>query len=181
MKKIYLSVFTVLSFYFVSAQTEQGNWLVGGNFNLSTVSNNTSIGLNPTAGYFVMNNLAVGGTVTLMYDKLGENSSTTFGLGPMVRYYFGKSNIRPFVDGEMSFISEKFKYPGGTNTENGVGYFLGMGLALFLNENVALETLAGYTHTNISEGSKDGGFAMRIGFQVYLNSRRSVENLRNTD
>lgn len=165
--------------YGALAQTERGNWLVGGNFALNTVSNSTTIGLNPTAGYFIADNFAVGGTVMLEYDKFGENKSTTFGIGPLARYYFGKTNAKPFLNGELTFLSQKFKFPTGTNTENGINYFLGAGLALFLNENVAIEGLAGYNHTKIKDIDGDGGFAMRIGFQVYLHPNRVVDQINN--
>lgn len=179
MKKVYVCLLALCCYAGAKAQTEQGSWLVGGNFNLNTVSNSTTIGFNPTAGYFVIDNLAVGATVGLTYSKFGENKSTSFGIGPFSRYYFGKQNIRPFLNGELNFISEKFKFPSGTNTENGVNYFLGLGVAAFLNRNVAIEGLAGYNHTKIDDaGDGDGGFALRIGFQIYLRPRDGVEEVR---
>lgn len=177
MKLIYTCVLMMCFGFGALAQTEQGNWLVGGNFTLNTASNNTTIGLNPTAGYFVMNNLAVGGTIILSHAQLGENKATTFGIGPLARYYFGQRNVRPFATGELSFQSVKFKSPTETNTENGVNFLLGLGLAAFLNRNVALETIAGYNYTKL-EGNGDGGFAMRVGFQVYLRPREAVEQIR---
>jgi hypothetical protein len=178
MKQIYVFALVMFFAFGAMAQTERGNWLIGGGFNINTVSNSTTIGLNPTAGYFVVNNFAVGATVMLEYDKFGENKSTTFGIGPLARYYFGKSNARPFLNGELNFLSQKFKFPTGTNTENGVNYFLAAGLALFLNENVALEGLAGYNHTKIKNIEGDGGFGMRIGFQVYLHPRRVADQIQ---
>lgn len=177
MKILYVFLFAISLSVGAVAQTEQGNWLVGGNFTLNTASNNTQLGLNPTAGYFVMNNLAVGGTVNLAYSQLGENKSTTFGIGPLARYYFGQRNVRPFINGEFTFQSVKFKSPTETNTENGVNFLLGLGLAGFLNPNVALETIAGYNHTRL-EGNGAGGFAMRVGFQVYLRPREAVDQIR---
>ena len=172
MKKVYVYVLLMCCGYGAMSQTEHGAWLIGGNFNLSTNDNSTSLGINPNAGYFVANNFAIGGTVMLDYSKLGENKTTTFGIGPFARYYLGPSMVKPFVDGELNFISQKLKVPSTTNTENGVNYFLGGGLALFLNRNVALEILAGYEHTKIKDVAGDGGFSMRAGFQVYLHPNR---------
>jgi hypothetical protein len=177
MKKVYMYLLAMCCGLGALAQTEQGNWLVGGNFTLNTASNNTTIGLNPTAGYFVMNNLAVGGTINLGYAQFGENKSTAFGIGPLVRYYFGQRNVRPFLNGEFAFQSIKFKSPTETNTENGVNILLGLGLAGFLNPNVALEAIAGYNHTRL-EGDGDGGFVLRVGFQVYLRPRDAVNQIR---
>lgn len=178
MKKMYVVLLMMFTVYNVAAQTEHGNWLVGGSFVLNTGDNSTTIGLNPTAGYFVMNNLAVGGTVILNYTKFGNNRTTTFGVGPLVRYYFGKTNIKPFVNGEFGLVSQRFKSNVSSNTENGINFLLGLGLAGFLNENVALEALAGYSHTKLRDFDGDGGFAFRLGFQVYLRPRRAIEQIR---
>lgn len=171
MKKLYLYALLMCCCNAAMSQTEKGTWLIGGNFNLNTSDNTTSIGINPTAGYFVINNLAVGGTMMLEFEKFGENKTTTFGIGPLARYYFGARSVKPFVDGELNFVSQKLKVANVTNTENGINYFLGMGLAMFLNQNVALEVLAGYDHTKLKDRKGDGGFAMRAGFQVYLHPK----------
>lgn len=178
MKKIYMYLCAVCCGYGALAQTEQGSWLIGGNLVLNTGDNSTTFAISPTAGYFVINNLAVGGNVGLSFSKFGENKTTRFGIGPLTRYYFGRRNIRPFGHGEINFTSEKLKVPGTTNTENGIEYLLGLGLAGFINQSVALETLAGYTHSKIKGRDGDGGFEMRIGFQVYLNPRRAIDQIR---
>ena len=173
MKKFYVHVLLMCFAYGATAQTERGTWLVGGSFNINTTDNAT-INFNPTVGYFIINNLSLGGVVLLEYDKLGENSTTTFGAGPLVRYYFPGKTVKPFLNGELSFVSQKLKVPSTTNTENGMNYFLGFGLAAFLHEEVALETIAGYTHTKLNDQDADGGFAMRVGFQVYLHPRKAL-------
>ena len=178
MKKIYLGVFALCCGLASMAQTEQGNWLIGGNFTLNTSENRTTVSLTPTAGYFVINNLAVGGNVNFSFIQNGENKTTQFGIGPLTRFYFGQKNIRPFAHGELNFISQKLKVANTTNTENGIGYFLALGLAGFLNENVALETMAGYSHAKFKDIDGDGGFEMRIGFQVYLHPRSAVDQIR---
>ncbi len=179
MKKIVLGLFAILALGLVaSAQTEKGNWLVGGNLSLNTAKQNTQISINPSAGYFFLTNFAAGANVNLDYSKFGQNKVTTFGVGPFARYYFGTTNIRPLLEADLNFTSSKIK-SGTTNvgstTENGTGYFLGGGLAAFINRNVALEGLAGYNHTSVNGGS--GGLNLRIGFQVYL-SKGQVENIR---
>ena len=85
MKKFYVHVLLMCFAYGATAQTERGTWLVGGSFNINTTDNAT-INFNPTVGYFIINNLSLGGVVLLEYDKLGENSTTTFGAGPLGRF-----------------------------------------------------------------------------------------------
>lgn len=161
-----------------SAQTEKGSWLIGGNLRLNTASQNTQITVNPSAGYFFINNFAAGINVDVSYSKFGENKTTTLGAGPFARYYFGTMNIRPLVEGDLNFTSNKTSNSStttGSVTENGTGFFLGGGLAAFINRNVAVEGLAGYDHTSVNGGS--GGFALKIGFQVYL-TKAQVERMK---
>lgn len=178
MKNIYALLLTLVLVSNAAAQTEEGVWLVGGTFTINTGDNRTTIALSPMAGYFVMNNLAVGGNISLSHSKLGNNKVTTFGAGPLVRYYFGRANIKPFLHGEFGIVSEKFKVVNNSNTENGIHFLLALGLAGFLNQNVALEALAGYDHTRLKDFDGDGGFAFRLGFQVYLRPRQAVQQIR---
>ncbi|RYF96010.1 MAG: hypothetical protein EOO00_03755, partial [Chitinophagaceae bacterium] len=79
MKKLLLLLLTIACISFAKAQTEKGDWMVGGGFRLNTSDNNTEITLNPTAGAFIINNLALGANFTLSYLKTGTNKITSFG------------------------------------------------------------------------------------------------------
>lgn len=160
-----------------SAQTESGNYLVGGNFTLNTAKNDFRLALTPSVGYFIINNLAAGANVDLSYSKVGTNKTTTFGVGPFARYYLGTLNIRPFAHANVNFTSNRSKNVTGSETFNGTNYFLGGGLAAFINRNVAIEGLAGYSHTNYAHLSGSGGFNLRIGFQIYL-SKEQVASVK---
>jgi outer membrane protein W len=173
--------FFVVALFFVSAsavfaQTEKGDWLVGGNLSLNTANQNTVITVAPSAGYFFLNNFAAGALVNLNYRKTGVNKSTDFAIGPVARYYFGKMEnpFRPFVIGDITFGSTKLKNGGATSTVNSSNYLLGAGGAYFINGNVALETIAGYAHTKLKDIDGSGGFALNIGFQVYINRHQAA-------
>lgn len=160
-----------------SAQTEQGNFLVGGNLELNTGKNDTRVTVSPSAGYFFIDNFAAGANVSLNVSKLGDIKSTGVAAGPFARYYFGTMNVRPFAHADLGFTSSKTKLSANNSrTETGSNYFLGGGLAAFINRNVAIEGLAGYRHTALKDEEGSGGFNLRIGFQVYL-SKRQVERL----
>lgn len=178
MKKILLllsiAAFTAPS---INAQTEKGDWMVGGYFRLNTSKNNTQIGLSPNAGAFIINNLAVGASLLLDYSKFGENKRTDFGIGPFVRYYFTQANVRPVMHGSLNFTSSRNQTAITSTTENGLSYFLGGGAAIFLNEQVSLDGLMGYQHSKLKGFDGSGGFAFNIGFQVYLH-KRQVDRLR---
>lgn len=176
MKKVLLSLFTVFIFGLAAtAQTEQGNWLVGGNLNLNTSENNSNISFSPSAGYFFVENFAVGANLNVSSSKFGNTKTTSFGIGPFARYYFGTMNLRPFAHADFGYQTNKTKNIT-TATFNSTNYFLGAGLAAFINRNVAIEGLAGYSHTAIQNLDGSGGFNLRVGFQVYL-SKRQVEEL----
>ena len=168
MRKIITGIFLIFIFYTVSGQTEKGDWLVGGRVDLNTGENSTHIGFSPSAGFFVIDKLAVGGNVSLNYSKTGENKITSLGIGPFVRYYFTDAKARPLLHGAFNYLSSKVKTPQVSTTNNGVNFLIAAGLALFINDNVAIEPLAGYSYSKFEDFDGSGGFNFGIGFQVYL-------------
>src|SRR5690606_30448274 len=112
MKKIIL---LAIAFTFVNvlvAQTNKGDWMVGGAFNLNTSGNNTVIALSPNAGTFIIDNLALGANIGLEYRKTGDLKVTSFGIGPWLRYYFTEANVRPILQGNFNFLSATTKSNG---------------------------------------------------------------------
>jgi hypothetical protein len=168
MKKIILALVLSGIFISVNAQTDKGDWIVGGRVDLNTADNNTHIGFTPNAATFVAHNFAVGGDLTLDYTKGGSTKITNFGIGPMARYYFTNAMARPLLQASFGFISTKVSDPGFSSTNSGFNIFLGGGAAVFINDNVALEILMGYAHTKYKDFNGSGGFNLGIGFQVYL-------------
>jgi len=168
-----LSTLTLLFFlaFCAQAQTEKGDWLIGGELGFNTVKSNSSFQFTPSAGWFFLKNVAIGANAEINFSKTGDAKFRAFGIGPFVRIYFPGDRLKPFVRGSINTRSERTEVTGfATNKENGITYFLGAGLAIFINENVALEPIAGYSSTNLKGRDPAGGFALRIGFQVYLNN-----------
>jgi outer membrane protein len=160
-----------------SAQTSKGDWMVGGTIGLNTNNSNTEISFSPTAGGFVIDNLAIGGEFMLDYTKTGNNKVTDFGFGPFVRYYFTNANVRPIVQGDLGYVSQHVTNGSFSSTNNGSHYFLGGGAAIFISNQVSLDILMGYDHYKYSDFDGSGGFKLGVGFQVYL-LKRQVERLR---
>lgn len=170
----------LFSLYFISnadAQTGKGDWLIGGILELNTAKNSSTFEFSPNAGYFIIDNLAIGAKLIYSYDKLGDLKINSFGVGPFVRYYFTESNIKPFFAGDFDFQNQKISTGFGSSTENAFNYFLGGGAAIFINENVAVEGLIGYRHTKVKEEEGNGGLNLRVGFQVYINHGQ-VNNMK---
>lgn len=177
MKRILTTILWTAVIYSANAQTEKGDWLVGGRVDLNTGENSTQIRFNPNAGYFVIDNLAMGGNFAIDYAKSGDVKATDFGLGPFARYYFTKSNAKPLIHTAFNYISSKVKGPNTSITNNGFNFLAAGGVALFMNQNVSLEILAGYSHTKYKDFDGSGGFSLGIGFQVYL-TKKQVDDMR---
>jgi hypothetical protein len=178
MKKIFLAfVFVSTLFISLQAQTEKGDWMVGGRIDLNTGDNSTQIGFTPAVGYFVINNLAIGGNVLIDYNKSADIKVTNLGIGPFVRYYFTESKIRPLLQVAVNFINTKIKSPLGSESNTGTNLFLGGGAAIFINPNVSLEPIIGYSNTKYKNFEGSGAFSFGFGFQVYIN-KGQVDRLK---
>ncbi|MBK8139837.1 MAG: outer membrane beta-barrel protein [Chitinophagaceae bacterium] len=170
MKKIILGIAALTGLMVATAQTNQGDWMVGGNFRLNTSDNNSEISFTPSAGAFIVDNLALEGNFSLGYSKSGNNKYTTFGIGPFARYYFTTESqaVRPIIHGSFNYLSTKQKIGNVSSTNNGTNFFIGGGAAMFISKNVSIDALLGYDRTKYKNFSGSGGFAFNVGFQVYL-------------
>jgi len=177
MNKFFLAALLLFLFVTGNAQTEKGDWLVGGRIDLNTGENSTHIGITPNAGVFVVDRLAVGGNFSFDHTKSGDTKFTDFGVGPFVRYYFTNAKARPLIHGSFNYLSSKVKGPNTSITNNGINFLLAAGLAVFINENVAIEPLAGYSYTKYKDFDGNGGFNLGIGFQVYIN-KKQIDNMK---
>ena len=124
MKKIFLFFICICSMLFAFSQTKKGDKMVGVGFgsisytnsdskttysNTPTVYNSDgssfSISVNPNVAWFVKDNLAIGGGISVSFYSSKSNSSNTSStttseskstqpsiyIGPLARYYFGGS------------------------------------------------------------------------------------------
>lgn len=172
----YLSAFSLFSVS-LSAQTSQDDWMVGGNLRVNTARNSSQFEFSPSVGYFMMDGLAIGARLSYETEKLGTNRVKGLGFGPFARYYFGSEKLLPFFEGAFDFSNRKYETGSLTTTEQAFSVFGGGGVAVFLNENVALEGIFGYRNTRVKNQSGNGGLNLRVGFQIYLN-RGQVEGVR---
>jgi len=138
----------------------------------------------PRAGYFVIDNLAVGIEVILGgYKEKSANdydnwSESMFGIGPFARYYYPLDKFYPFAEVEAIVGSEKSGY---NDNDYKTGLFLVgvyLGAAFPLGEKVTFDAEIGYAHatfTHKGSGVEDldskeitGGVILKAGFSVYL-------------
>ncbi len=124
MKKLLLTLTAVAGLTMASqAQTEQGKFIVGGQVGFHTDKivdsddKSTSFSINPTVGYFVSDNWAVGTAIGYNWSKVEDatgsfavNKTNSFNLAPFVRNYIGEGQFKffsqlsvPMQWGEASF------------------------------------------------------------------------------
>lgn len=181
------------------AQFNQGRYLVGGSIGFSantsksktnsatnTTGHSTNFYLSPDAGYFIIDNLAVGAGLGLTSSSSkgdgnddSKNTTTSFSLSPFARYYLDPGI---FFQGQIGFGSSSNKYkPDGTGTTitTKAGVFdwsLAAGYAYFLNDYVAVEPMVGYSSrvSNYKDSDTKGinsGLFINVSLQVYLGAR----------
>lgn len=148
--------------------------MVGGNGFLLP-SSPFSIDMAPQFGYFVTDNLALGGRAFLSFTG-DRNRSVLFGsLSPFVRYFLGQSPTRPFAEGGIGYQRTFTDYDnpigGGRRRESfGNGHYrVGLGITRFLTDQVGLEAVLGYNgSTHSLESIGQGRLSLSFGFQIYL-------------
>lgn len=181
MKKIFfLATAFCLTGIVSKAQTEKGNYLIGGTIGsiggtFQGGGSEFNFNLSPKAAWFVQDRLAIGGQVGLGLRSIKDGGTTvSYSIGPLARYYFTKSEVGELVK-KTTFFAEANAGLGGRNVSSGGGSTngfeagIGPGLAYFVTENVALEALAKLNLTT-GFGSSAAAFSpmIGVGFQIYL-------------
>ena len=119
----------------------KGSWIISGSAGASSQKVDgvdgsvTSISLAPSALYFVSPGVAIGGQVSLGYFSSPQASSTSFGIGPSIRYYFGDKAAKtlPFVSATVMPIWQS------TDPKNST-------VASTSSTNLEVEGTIGFTH-----------------------------------
>jgi long-subunit fatty acid transport protein len=189
---------TIVSF----GQTEKGNMLLGGGIDLGSTTYKRdnasdqkvfSFNFNPGVSYFVSDNLSVGLRVPFSYSKLNQDTfddekSSSISFGPMVRYYIPFNQLAIFP--EVSYVAGAGKFEGryfdpilgsvvsSTNKYNVSNFNIGLGLAYFLNNNVAIESVLSYNVVKTEYDSDSFSdtetlsVGFDIGFQIYFQTKK---------
>ena len=181
MKKLITTLFSLFLFLGLSAQTNQGSFLMGANTNLNFTSVTefsyqidgnepedyepskaviSNIKADMKFGVFIINNLALGAVVNYSSDKVDYNSdadnpdpSITTSYGAFARYYIGGV---AFVGG--SFVMRDYSAwdDWDTNPKENI-IALEAGFSLFITDNIAFTPAVAYgIRTQTEEGYYDG-------------------------
>lgn len=163
--------------------TTPNSGLFGFNFGLNDGAG-YSIGISPKIGYFIDDNVMVGGVVNLGFNKSAEINgvaakSTIYGIQALGRYYLspgerGVDNLlkhgRFFAEANAGFAGINIK---DGPTTNGFAFGFGPGYSYFVTPNVALEGLVKYNGL-VGGGNTSYQHALGVNFgvQVFLPSSR---------
>jgi len=184
MKTIKLFFATILVCSITSnAQITKGNWMMGGDANLSSsttsLSDNSSSSnktfsyeISPDFGYFVFNKFAIGTKGSLNYSKSKDDNGfgvyKSYNLGPFVRYYFLKEEKQVNI-----FLESAYNFDLDKNNKNTV-FSSKVGTAIFLNSSVAFEISLKYSvskyisQSDLISDSTTKGLTFGLGFQIHL-------------
>jgi hypothetical protein len=141
----------------------KGHWTISGGASLSynTGGSGANLAIYPSAQYFVMDHLSVGGEAFV-----GLNSSyNTFGLGPAMTYYFGESE-RAVWFVSQAILYNRYHYDAGSlnYTETNWSSHTSLGMNYFLTPSVAVGPRAVFNWN--SRGADT--MALMLGLQVYF-------------
>lgn len=182
MKKLILSQLFISILFITTSfgQTEKGNFLLGGNaslrihtYKLVNLNSYKTFNFNPTMGYFIINNLALGIKTPLFWQ--GHNTDDydfRYGVSAFSRYYFLKTDKTSFFgSANFGLVGYKSKQLN-TYTNNGYNAGVGLGFAFFLNKNIGFETEVLYDYSTEMNDSGNDNFDMNFGFQIYFNKQK---------
>jgi hypothetical protein len=157
--------------------TDRGALLVGGTAGFETrgaegTARATVVSLNPSFGYFVGRNLALGASTGLTSITGGGFSETHLGIGPFIAYYFnapGRTAF-PFVRGSVAYTSiTETNVPD----RSAFGGELAAGYVFMVARNVGI-TAEAYGEFNATSVAGVGGsvagnaFGVRAGVTAFI-------------
>jgi outer membrane protein len=153
MKKVMLALTMMAIAFGAAAQTEKNTLLLGGNLSFNSTESVNSFTATPNIGFFVINNLAIGGEFSLFTSE----GYTSWGVGPYARYYFGQNaKGKPYL-GASALIG------GADEVDTEVGFGAHAGYAFFLNKSIALQLGLQYNRMNEMDN-----FGIGAGFQIHF-------------
>ncbi len=162
-------------------QAAEGGYFAGGSFNFSissssSTSGNTTIdgptttrfGINPIAGMFLDDNLAIGAGVGFNLNSqktpMGDNdvtvTQTVFSLSPFARYYMGAENVGLYAEAGIGVGFGGSSVKSGNTTTDGPSIFnfdIGVvpGVYYYIAPGLSLEARFGFLGLERSQQKDD--------------------------
>lgn len=172
MKKLCFGLFLSLfltGFSFAQNNLEAGSSIIHGGLSFTSTSyehsDNATNVLSVTPGilFFLIDNLAIGGDLLYQRTSHGDWNSSTFGIGPALRFYLPMGTAQPFVNLGFTFTSSSDKDIDGSLTN--LLFSGGGGVDIMIAKNVAVEPFLMY-HIGSSKWSKSSTSSSYSIFEV---------------
>jgi hypothetical protein len=162
-----LLLIQIYSLMSLKAQTDKGNYLLGGQYTLVFSNKNVDNGsyantqsayeISPQIGYFIFNNIPIGLAFRYSYFKetynQKTNTTTSYSLIPFVRTYFGNAKFKPYLHLGFGLGNEDHKSKDQQflyNTYSKIFiYQLHTGLGMRLNKYILFDLGIGYDYETI--------------------------------
>ncbi len=185
-KLLFRAAIAVLGFTSLSAQEEvktfgftegdiflEGNIGFGSENDKNTEEKSSSFNISPKLGYFMSEDLAIGGRVSFNSYKeevLGTDTvdATGFGVGAFARYYFLDlgARFKTYTEFGIGYDSRKNKI--ADVTENTIGAGLDLGINYFVTEKIALtfglKNVLGFSSTKLDTDGAEAVSNFNLGF-----------------
>ncbi len=203
MKKIVLLAISGFITYAACAQLESGSIYLNasGHFSYSsndveiesdnsparTVANQQTVTIEPQLGFFFLDKLVMGVEVQSQSNRIKEDGNvfktTSFFIGPFLRYYLEGEKFKPFLEGSagaghtkenfttpsITLIDERSKLSGFALTAGGAYFFADI-VSIDFGISFESRTIDMSDNPNLPPGSKNkvSGFGGSLGFSIYL-------------
>ena len=180
MKTLVVLLILVSVSVFAQSPISKGTIMLNGNMYYSSQSYDnlditySTLRINPQAGYFIIDNLAL--NLDLSYEKIDIGIDISrYGIGPNLRYYFDLKKYFPFISMGYSFTSSS--QDGSDYKQTGNQYILGAGISYLITKNVAVEASLNYKFDEVKreysglysdETLKSKIIMFGVGFNFYL-------------
>lgn len=168
------------------AQIQKGNLMVGANLadmslGLQKDNTNFSLSINPKLGYFIQDNIAIGGEVNLGFATAKGYTDINYLVGAFGRYYFSDQQAillkhsRFFIEANAGISGENHKPKDmPSSSTNGLGIGFGPGVAYFITPNIGLEALLKYNLlVGFGSATTVNRLSFGLGFQIYLPTKKA--------
>ncbi len=180
MKKNLCFVVLCLLLTSLYAQTEKDNLLIGGDFNLNYVfvedaDDSFSFNVSAATGYFLQDNLVLGGGLNYSLGVFGSANvtSTSVGIFPLFRYYFASEMpVKFFIDLRPGFVATVVNYDFGEDSDAGFNFRGGPGLAVFLSNDISVDMSLNYYRDYNFNNSTTNRIGFNVGLQAFINNKK---------
>jgi hypothetical protein len=152
MKKILVTfLFLTATTSIAFGQTEKGRMGFYGGLTAQSYSHSDQTGTDfylrfyPSFLIFIEDNIALQPGITANYTLF--QSGHAFGIGTNIglNYYFGQSEVKPFITATAGYNSNKTYVNNGTLSSDGINLGGGIGVMYFINNSVGISTSLNYT------------------------------------